>query len=100
MQCQLDTDDTDASNVARRRETQSTNETSAHVGKDITVEVGHHHDTIGVRCGILSYVQADAVQEVFIVCNFREVLGHLSAGRQEHAVGHLPVYGCQRRFTS
>ena len=80
-----------ASNVARGGETQSTDQASAHIGQDVTIQVGHNHDTVRVGSRVLCDMQANAVQEVLIVLNSREVFCHLPAGGQEHAVGHLPV---------
>lgn len=42
-----------------------------------------------------AYLQANTVQQVFVVLDVREVLGYLSARRQEHSVGHLPAMCCQ-----
>ncbi len=42
------------SNVSGRSETESTNETGTHVGKNVTVKIGHDHYSIGVRSGVLN----------------------------------------------
>ena len=43
---------TNLANVARGSQAQPTNETSAHIGKDVTVKIGHDHHTIRVRPGV------------------------------------------------
>ena len=53
-------------NITRRRETQSSNEPSAHVGKDITIQIGHHHDTVCIRTGILG--DLDKKQLYYYIC--------------------------------
>ena len=40
-------------NVAGGRQAETTNETCAHIRQDITVQVGHHHDPVGIRLGVL-----------------------------------------------
>lgn len=45
--------ETYTSNVARRRQAEATNETSTHVRQDVTVEVGHDHDTVRERPRVL-----------------------------------------------
>ncbi len=41
------------SNVTRWGETKTTDKTGAHVGQDVTVQVGHDHDSVSVWLGIL-----------------------------------------------
>lgn len=43
---------TDLADVARGSKPQTANETSAHVGEDITVKVGHDHDPVVIRLGV------------------------------------------------
>ena len=38
------------------------------------------------------YLETDAVQKIFVVCNIREFLRYFTAGRQEHAIGHFPSH--------
>ena len=47
-----------ASNVAGGSQAQSTNKTGTHVGEDITVQIGHHHDAVGVGLGVLDDLNA------------------------------------------
>ena len=79
-----------SADVSRGSETESTNQSSTHVGQDVTVQVGHNHHSVGVGSGVLDNLETDTVQKVLIVLNSREILGYLTARRQEHAVGHLP----------
>lgn len=79
------------SNVSRRSETQSSNKTGAHVGQDITIQVRHDHDPVGVRSWVLNDLQADTIQQVFIISDVGKFLRNLATGRQEHAIRHFPV---------
>lgn len=97
------------SNVARRRQAKTTNQTGTHVGQDVTVKVGHDHHAIRVRPRVLdnlahinqrrlpprderAYLQACTIEKVLIVTNVRELLGYLTTSRQEHAIGHFPEH--------
>jgi len=91
-------------NVTRGSQAQSTNETGAHIGKNVTIKVGHDHYTVRVRARVgndlsradsayireyqegVAYLQADAVQQVLVILNIREVVGNISASGEEHAV--------------
>ena len=94
-------------NVAGRGETKSTDETRTHIRKNITVKVGHNHHSVCVWSGVLcdlqshefeeslfcvlaTYLQADAVQKVFVVLDAGELFRNLTTRRQEHAVRHFP----------
>lgn len=79
------------SNVARRGKTKTTNKTGAHVGENVTVQVGHHHDAVGVWCRVLNDAEASSVEEVLVVLNVGVFLCDLAAGVEEHAVRHLPA---------
>jgi len=50
--------ETHASNVPRRSETQTTNQTGTHVGKNVTIQIGHYHNSIRVRSRVLHYLSA------------------------------------------
>lgn len=53
--------------VARGCQAQSTNETSAHIGENITVKVGHDHHAVRVRAGVgddLSKADSAQIREV------------------------------------
>ena len=86
-------------NVTRGRQAQSTNQASTHIGKYITVQVGHDHNTITVRSWILRnlsndrcqkepdrtehalYLEADPIKEIFVISNIREFLRDFAARR-------------------
>ncbi|KAI3488747.1 hypothetical protein L1887_47088 [Cichorium endivia] len=74
--------------VARGGEAETADETGAHVGENVTVQVGHDHDAVGVWRRVLDDAEAGAVEEVLVVGDVRVLLGDLSAGVEEHAVGH------------
>ena len=80
---------THTTNVARGRQTETTNQTRAHVGQNVTVQVGHDHHAVRVRRGVLGNLEADTVEEILVVLDAGEVLRDLTARRQEHTVGHL-----------
>lgn len=80
---------THTTDVTRRRETETSNQARAHVGQDITIQVGHDHHPVSVRRGVLGDLQAGTVEKVLVVLDAGEVLRDLAARRQEHTVGHL-----------
>jgi len=41
------------SDVSGWRQSQSANETSAHVGQDVAIQIRHHHHPVRVRSGVL-----------------------------------------------
>src|ERR1700731_156431 len=41
-------------NVTRGSQAKTSNQTSAHIGENITIQVGHDHDGVGVNIGVLS----------------------------------------------
>ena len=49
----LVSDKTHPTNVTGRSEPKIADETRAHIGKNVTVEVRHYHDTVGVRLWVL-----------------------------------------------
>lgn len=75
--------------VARGGETQTANETGAHVGQNITVEVGHDQDLVAVRGRVGGDLQASIVQKLGVEFNVGEIFGDISGGAQEETVGHL-----------
>jgi hypothetical protein len=81
------------SDVTRRSQTQTTDQTGAHVGQDITVQVGHDHDSVSIRCRVLNDSQTCSVQQVLVVGDVGVVLGDSSTSLEEHAVGHLHDVG-------
>lgn len=82
-------DGSGVSDVSRGSETKTTDETSAEIGEDITVEIWHDHDPVRVWSGVLDHPQADSVQEIFVVFDVGVLLCYYSACLQEHSIRHL-----------
>lgn len=76
-------------NVARGGETQTTDQTSAHVGENVTVQVGHDQDLVVVGDGVGDHLQAGVVEQLGLELDTGEVLGDLLADLEEQTVGHL-----------
>ena len=101
------------SNVTRWRQTETSDKTGTHVGQDVSVQVGHDHDGVGVRSGVLddlhdgtqkvasansitlllipvdrTHPQTNSVQEILVVDNVRVLLGDISTSLQEHSIRH------------
>ena len=98
------------SDVSGWSQSQTADETSAHVGQDVAIQVRHHHNPVRVRSGVLGDLplrrmikfdhskkitgtdpKAGAIEQVLIVRDLWELLRDLAAGGQEHSVGHFPV---------
>jgi hypothetical protein len=108
-------------NVTGRGESESSDQSGAHVGEDVSVElqstggsdavrkrmnvswthVGHDHDSVSVRGGVLNDPEADTVEEILVVLDVRVLDGEFSASAEEHSIGHLPTTStqCQRWST-
>lgn len=76
-------------NVAGGRKTKTTDQTSTHIRQDITVQVRHDKDLIGVRGRVGGDFQAAVVEEFLVEFDVRVLLGDLSGGAQEETIGHL-----------
>lgn len=76
-------------NVARWRQTKTSDETSAHVGENVTVKVGHDQDLVVVWSWVGDDLQASVVQKLGIELNGWEVLANVAGGVQEESIGHL-----------
>lgn len=75
--------------VARGSETQTTNQTSAHVGQNVTVQVGHDEDLVVVRERVGDHLEAGVVEKLGIELNAGEVLGNILGNVEEETVRHL-----------
>jgi hypothetical protein len=82
-------DGTLVTDVSGGGETETTDETGAHVGQNVTVEVGHDEDLVVVRVGVGDHLEAGVVEELSVELDAREVLGDLLADVEEETVGHL-----------
>ena len=75
--------------VARRRQAQTADQASAHVGENVAVQVGHDENLVIVGNGIGGHLQAGVVQKLGIELNVGELLGDLVGDAQEETVAHL-----------
>ena len=75
--------------VAGRSETETTDETSAHVGENVTVEVGHDKNLVVVGVGVSDHLEAGVVEELGVELDAREVLGDILGDVEEETVRHL-----------
>lgn len=75
--------------VTRGSETETANETGAHVGEDITVEVGHDEDLVVVGDGVGGHAQAGVVKELGIELDVGVFAGDALGGAKEEAVREL-----------
>jgi hypothetical protein len=75
--------------VAGRGQTETTDETGAHVGENVTVQVGHDEDLVVVGSGVGDDLEAGVVEELGVELNVRELLGDLATKAEEETVGHL-----------
>lgn len=76
-------------NVTGRGKTETTDQASAHVGKNVTVQVGHDKDLVVVRSGVGGDVQAAVVQQLSAELDVGEVLGNVTGKVEEKTIGHL-----------
>lgn len=70
-------------------QTKTTDQTSAHVGQNVTVQVGHDKDLVVVGSGVGDDLQARVVQQLSVELDIGEVLRNVTGGVQEQTVGHL-----------
>lgn len=76
-------------NVTRGGQTKTTDQTGAHVGKNVTVKVGHNQDLVVVGGGVGDDLEAGVVEKLGVELDVGELLGHLAGGVQEETIGHL-----------
>lgn len=75
--------------VARGGEAQTADETGAHVGENVTVQVGHDKDLVVVGGGVGDHLEAAVVEELGVELDAGEVLGDLLGDLEEETVGKL-----------
>lgn len=61
-------------NVSRRGQSKTANETSAHVGQDVAVQVGHDQHLVVVGDGVGDHFQACVVEQLGVKLNVGELL--------------------------
>lgn len=76
-------------NVAGGSETQTTDQTGAHVGQNVTVQVGHDQDLVIVGRRVCDHLQARVVKQLGIELDVGELLSDVAGGGEEKTVGHL-----------
>jgi hypothetical protein len=76
-------------NVAGGGKTETTNQTSAHVGQNVTVQVGHDQDLVVVGQRVGNHLQAGVVEQLSIELDVGEVLGNILGDVQEETIRHL-----------
>lgn len=76
-------------NVARWGETKSTDQTSAHVGENVSVQVRHNEDLVVVWNGVGNHLQAGVVEQLGVELDVRELLRDFAGSAEEETVGHL-----------
>lgn len=70
-------------------ETETTDETGAHVGQNVTVEVGHDKNLVVVGGRVGDDLEARVVQQLSVELNVGELLGDIAGSVEEETVGHL-----------
>lgn len=75
--------------VAGGGQAETTDEAGAHVGQNVTVQVGHDQDLVVVGVGVGDHLQAGVVEQLGVELDVGEVLGNLLGGLEEETVGHL-----------
>lgn len=76
-------------NVAGRGQAETADQTGAHVGKNVTVKVGHDQDLVVVGGGVGDDLEAGVVEQLGVELDVGVLLGDLAAEVEEEAVGHL-----------
>lgn len=76
-------------NVTGGGKTKTTDQTGAHVGENVSVQVGHNEDLVVVGKRVGDHLQAGVVEELSIELDVGVLLGELAGGAQEKTVGHL-----------
>ena len=76
-------------NVSGGGKTKTTDQTSAHVRENVSVQVGHNEDLVIVGKRVGDHLQAGVVQKLSVKLNVGVLLGELAGGAQEQTVGHL-----------
>ena len=76
-------------NVSGWSKTETTDQTGAHVGKNVTVQVWHDEDLVVVWKWVGDHLQAGVVQKLGVKLNVWVLLAHLAGGVQEKTVGHF-----------
>lgn len=76
-------------NVGGRGQTETTDETSRHIGNDVTVQVRHDEDHGLVVARVGNHLQAGVVEKLRVELDIGELLGDILSGGEEETVRHL-----------
>lgn len=76
-------------NVSRGGEAETTDQTRAHIGENVTVEVGHDKDLVVVGERVGDHLEAGVVEQLGVELDSGVVLGDLSANVKEETISHL-----------
>jgi hypothetical protein len=77
------------SDVSGGGKTETTDETSAHIGENVTVKVGHDEDLVVVWGRVGDHLQAGIVKKLGVEFNVGEFLSNVAGSVQEKTIGHL-----------
>lgn len=76
-------------NVSRWSKTQTTDQTSAQIGQNVTVQVGHDQDLVVVWNWVGDHLQTGVVEHLGVKLDIGVFLGDVASEVQEETVGHL-----------
>ena len=72
--------------IAGGGKTEATDQTGAHVGKNVTVEVRHDKNLVVVRDGVGGHLEASVVEKLSVKLDIGELLGDLLGDLEEETV--------------
>lgn len=67
-------------NVSGGSQAETANETGAHIGENVSVQVGHNQDFIVILGGVRGHLQACVVKKLSIELDVGVVLGNVASG--------------------
>jgi hypothetical protein len=76
-------------NVSRGGKTKTANQTGAHVGQNVAVQVGHDQNLVVVEGGVGDNLEAGVVEKLGVKLNVGVLLGKVVCGAEEETIGHL-----------
>jgi len=75
--------------VSRGSKAETTDQTGAHIGENVSVEVGHDKNLVIVGERVSDHLEARVVEKFGIELDVRELLGNGAGSGEEETVGHL-----------
>jgi len=76
-------------NVAGRGQAEAANQAGAHVGQNVTIQVGHDQHLVVVREGVGRHLQAGIVEQLGVELDVGKLLGDLVGDPEEETIAHL-----------